>query len=193
MTQVRSVQVPKPEGGPGSDLALLVGTACPGWLRVWSLHEPVRPPDGTEEPVLVCCQIMAHHTPAPVGSALALYMDDEKVLVSLDGTTVQVRYRLRGESNAHRLAFTHHMCQLDPQRLSQVFILPRDPPPYPVSFDPTPVRGRFSADCEPLYCLRGGSASLPYSDVEIKGLAVGAAEVLVAYENKVRLYDFTPL
>lgn len=69
--------------------------------------------------------------------------------------------------------------------------LPRDPAPYPVSRDPTPVRGRFP-DREPLYCLRGGSNTFGSYGSGMQGLAVGAAEVLVAFNDKLRLYDFTP-
>lgn len=59
-----------------------------------------------------------------------------------------------------------------------------------MSSDPAPVRGRFDSD-QPLYSLRGGSVTMG-SGSDLLGAAVGAAEVLVLYSDKLRLYDFSP-
>lgn len=105
-TQVRSIQVPKPEGGPGTERALLLGAAIFGCLVIWSLHEPPCQPGGADEPFLESCEIMFQRSPASPSVIFSLYMDDEKVFGPLDGTSLQVRCRLRENPiNAHHLAF----------------------------------------------------------------------------------------
>jgi hypothetical protein len=168
-------------------------------VDVWSLHELPQPPngpDGAEELAIECCLIMKRSVGRLSGSSL-LHMDGEKVLLATDLSIVQVR---------PQVAFLSFFPPLDrpalPSSLTrshgniQVNALPRNPAPYPVSCDPGPVRDSFlnGLNNRPLYSLRGGSVTMGVvgMDAWVRGTAVGAAEVLVLYSDKLRLYDFSP-
>lgn len=71
--------------------------------------------------------------------------------------------------------------------------MPREPAPFPVSFDPSPVRARFEArrNRRPLYSLRGGSVTMGGA-FGAYGVGAGEAEVLALGYDKLRLYDFSP-
>lgn len=87
---------------------------------------------------------------------------------------------VRAKTCLHRHSiFSTHACPL------QVFALPHL---SPVSCDPEPTP--FSIDRDrPLYALHGGSVMMG-RPLEALGVAVGAAEVVVLYKDKLRLHDF---
>jgi hypothetical protein len=74
----------------------------------------------------------------------------------------------------------------------EVLAFPRDPPPLPMVPGKTepprpPLRGQH------LYTLQSGSSTLgPIGGVAALGVAVDTAEVVVVYNDKVRVYDFSP-
>lgn len=90
---MRSVRVPKPAGALGSDRALLLGyIGLDRAVEVFSLHELPHGPDGADdEPTIECCLVMRRMIDDHARSTLL--MDDEKVLLATDKSTVQVRPR----------------------------------------------------------------------------------------------------
>lgn len=91
-----------------------------------------------------------------------------------------------------------NLCMVDEEKVvaaaahcTHVFAIPRSPAPYPVSCDPEPVRAQFAqGGAGPLYTLHGGSVTL--TSGRVLGVGLGAAEVVLVYDEKLRLYDFSP-
>lgn len=87
--------------------------------------------------------------------------------------------------------FTHASPRvITPIQSTQVYALPR---PLPVSSDPGGPAPTADSNTgrQPLYSLHGGSVTLGRPSGAAVGVAVGAAEIVVAFADKLRIWDFS--